>query len=76
MESASPTVSSRSYGSIVRANVVTLSNLSLAVFGTITLLYGDWRDALFLGSSWPTPHRRPGGTTSALRRASRMAPSP
>jgi magnesium-transporting ATPase (P-type) len=40
---------SRSYGSIVRANVLTLFNLILAAFGTVTLLYGDWRDALFLG---------------------------
>jgi P-type E1-E2 ATPase len=41
--------SSRSYGSIVRANVLTVFNLILASFGTLTLLYGDWRDALFLG---------------------------
>ena len=40
---------SRSYGSIVRANILTLFNLILATFGTVTLLYGDWRDALFLG---------------------------
>jgi P-type E1-E2 ATPase len=40
---------SRSYRSIVRANVLTVFNLILAVFGTVTLLYGDWRDALFLG---------------------------
>jgi cation-transporting P-type ATPase E len=43
------TGASRSYGSIVRANVFTVFNLILATFGTITLLYGDWRDALFLG---------------------------
>jgi P-type E1-E2 ATPase len=43
------TGSSRSYGSIVRANVFTIFNLILAAFGTVTLLYGDWRDALFLG---------------------------
>src|SRR5688572_13301294 len=43
------TGASRSYGSIVRANVFTLFNLILAAFGTVTLLYGDWRDALFLG---------------------------
>jgi cation-transporting P-type ATPase E len=43
------TGASRSYGSIVRANVFTVFNLILAVFGAITLLYGDWRDALFLG---------------------------
>jgi magnesium-transporting ATPase (P-type) len=44
-----PTSTGRSYGSIVRANVLTIFNLILAVFGTITLIYGDWRDALFLG---------------------------
>jgi magnesium-transporting ATPase (P-type) len=43
------TGASRSYGSIVRANVFTVFNLILATFGTVTLLYGDWRDALFLG---------------------------
>jgi cation-transporting ATPase E len=43
------TGASRSYGSIVRANVFTIFNLILATFGTVTLLYGDWRDALFLG---------------------------
>ena len=43
------TGASRSYGSIVRANVFTLFNLILAAFGAVTLLYGDWRDALFLG---------------------------
>ena len=50
-ERAAParTGASRSYGSIVRANVFTLFNLILAAFGTVTLLYGDWRDALFLG---------------------------
>jgi cation-transporting ATPase E len=41
--------SSRSYTSIVRANVFTVFNLILLVFGTITLAFGDWRDALFLG---------------------------
>ena len=41
--------SSRSYASIVRANVLTLFNAILAVFGALTLLFGDWRDALFLG---------------------------
>jgi P-type E1-E2 ATPase len=40
---------SRSYASIVRANTLTIFNLILAVFGTLTLIYGDWRDALFLG---------------------------
>ena len=41
--------SSRSYASIVRANVFTVFNLILAVFGAITLAYGQWQDALFLG---------------------------
>lgn len=40
---------SRSYASIVRANVLTAFNLVLAVFGTLTLIFGDARDALFLG---------------------------
>ena len=40
---------SRSYASIVRANVFTVFNLILAVFGGLTLALGDWRDALFLG---------------------------
>jgi nucleotide-binding universal stress UspA family protein len=41
--------SSRSYASIVRANLLTVFNAILAAFGTITLLFGDARDALFLG---------------------------
>lgn len=41
--------SSRSYWSIVRANVFTVFNLILAVAGAATLAYGEWRDALFLG---------------------------
>ncbi len=44
-----PPATSRSYGSIVRANVFTVFNLILAVAGTVTLVFGDWRDALFLG---------------------------
>ena len=40
---------SRSYPSIVRANVFTVFNAILAVFGALTLAFGDWRDALFLG---------------------------
>ena len=44
-----PTSTGRSYGSIVRANVLTVFNLILAVFGAVTLIYADWRDALFLG---------------------------
>jgi magnesium-transporting ATPase (P-type) len=41
--------SSRSYASIVRANVLTVFNVILAAFGALTLLFGDARDALFLG---------------------------
>ncbi|HEX8714290.1 MAG TPA: hypothetical protein VF706_01880, partial [Solirubrobacteraceae bacterium] len=37
---------SRSYASIVRANVLTVFNAILAGFGAITLAFGDWRDAL------------------------------
>jgi P-type E1-E2 ATPase len=40
---------SRSYASIVRANVLTVFNLILAAFGVVTLVFGDPRDALFLG---------------------------
>ena len=39
----------RSYASIVRANVLTVFNAILAGFGALTLAFGDWRDALFLG---------------------------
>jgi cation-transporting P-type ATPase E len=41
-------MTSRSYASIVRANVVTPFNLILTAFGALTLTFGDWRDALFL----------------------------
>ena len=41
--------SSRSYASIVRANVLTVFNVILAGFGVVTLVFGDWRDALFIG---------------------------
>jgi cation-transporting P-type ATPase E len=41
--------SSRSYLSIVRANVFTVFNLILAVAGAATLAFGEWQDALFLG---------------------------
>jgi len=44
-----PRRSSRSYTSIVRANVLTVFNAILAGFGGLTLAFGDWRDALFLG---------------------------
>lgn len=39
---------SRSYASIVRANVLTLFNLILVTFAVITLMFGDWRDVFFL----------------------------
>ncbi|MFP5363004.1 MAG: HAD-IC family P-type ATPase [Thermoleophilia bacterium] len=42
------TPTSRSYASILRANVFTIFNLILAGFGALTLIFGDWRDALFL----------------------------
>jgi magnesium-transporting ATPase (P-type) len=41
--------SSRSYWNIVRANVFTVFNLILAFFGALTLAFGSWQDALFLG---------------------------
>jgi cation-transporting P-type ATPase E len=41
--------SSRSYASIVRANLLTVFNVILAGFGAVTLIFGDARDALFLG---------------------------
>jgi len=41
--------SSRSYASIVRANVFTVFNLILALAGAATLAFGEWQDALFLG---------------------------
>lgn len=41
--------SSRSTASIVRANTLTPFNAILAALGLLTLVYGDWRDALFLG---------------------------
>jgi magnesium-transporting ATPase (P-type) len=39
----------RSYAGIVRANVFTVFNLILAVAGGLTLAFGEWQDALFLG---------------------------
>jgi cation-transporting P-type ATPase E len=41
--------SSRSYASIVRANVFTIFNLILVAFGVLVIAFGDARDALFLG---------------------------
>jgi cation-transporting P-type ATPase E len=43
-----PPASSRSYRSIVRANTFTVFNAILVGFGVVTLLFADWRDALFL----------------------------
>jgi cation-transporting ATPase E len=40
---------SRSYASIVRANVLTIFNLILLAAGVATLAFGEWQDALFLG---------------------------
>ena len=40
---------SRSTASIVRANIVTPFNAILLALGLLTLVFGDWRDALFLG---------------------------
>ena len=44
-----PSGSTRSYKSIVRANVFTVFNVILAFFGGLTLAFGSWQDALFLG---------------------------
>ncbi len=43
-----PPESSRSYRGIVVANVFTVFNLILLVFGVLTLAFGDAQDALFL----------------------------
>ena len=40
---------SRSYASIVRANTVTVPNAILLFFGVVTIVFGSWRDALFVG---------------------------
>ena len=40
---------SRSTSAIVRANAVTPFNAILLALGLLTLVFGDWRDALFLG---------------------------
>ena len=44
-----PPATSRSVATIVRANVFTVFNAILVVAGAVTLIFGDWRDALFLG---------------------------
>jgi hypothetical protein len=41
--------SSRSYRSIVRGNTVNIPNGILLLFGGLTLAFGSWKDALFLG---------------------------
>jgi cation-transporting P-type ATPase E len=41
--------SSRSYTSIVRANTLTIPNGILLLFGALTIAFGSWKDALFLG---------------------------
>jgi cation-transporting P-type ATPase E len=43
-----PPATSRSTASIVRANVFTPFNAILAALGLLTLVFADWRDALFL----------------------------
>jgi cation-transporting P-type ATPase E len=40
---------SRSYASIARANTLNIPNAILFVFGVLTITFGSWRDALFLG---------------------------
>ncbi len=40
---------SRSYNSILRANIFTVFNLILIFFGVLTLAFGSWQDALFIG---------------------------
>ncbi len=49
MTAVSRSRTGRSYASIVRANVFTVFNLILAVAGAMTLAFGEWQDALFLG---------------------------
>jgi P-type E1-E2 ATPase len=41
--------SSRSYASIVRANTLNVPNGILFLFGVLTISFGSWKDALFLG---------------------------
>jgi magnesium-transporting ATPase (P-type) len=41
--------SSRSYASILLANTVTIPNAILLAFGILTIVFGSWRDALFMG---------------------------
>jgi cation-transporting ATPase E len=39
---------SRSWPSILRANLLTVFNMVLVFFGIVTLIFADWRDAIFL----------------------------
>jgi cation-transporting P-type ATPase E len=39
---------SRSWASILRANLFTVFNVTLVVAGLVTLVFADWRDAVFL----------------------------
>ena len=41
--------SSRSYASIVRANTLNIPNGILFFFGVLTITFGSWQDALFVG---------------------------
>ena len=41
--------SSRSYASIVRANTLNVPNGILFLFGVLTITFGSWKDALFVG---------------------------
>jgi P-type E1-E2 ATPase len=41
--------SSRSYASIIRANTLNIPNGILFFFGVLTITFGSWKDALFLG---------------------------
>ena len=43
-----PVSTSRSYASIVRANILTVFNLILVVAGILTFAFGHWEDALFI----------------------------
>jgi cation-transporting P-type ATPase E len=40
---------SRSYASIARANTLNIPNGILLLFGALTMTFGEWQDALFLG---------------------------
>src|SRR5262249_1107075 len=41
--------SSRSYASIIRGNTLNIPNGILFFFGVLTLTFGSWKDALFVG---------------------------